>query len=75
MVMYAILLSLREKRRKKNMEKTTKMSNSELLALFYAEALTMGVAIGHNEEIMENFKKVQDLWDEMMKRFVYPQEK
>lgn len=57
------------------MEKTTKMSNSELLALFYAEALTMGVAIGHNEEIMENFKKVQDLWDEMMKRFVYPQEK
>ena len=32
------------------MEKTTKMSNSELLALFYAEALTMGVAIGHNEE-------------------------
>ena len=57
------------------MEKTTKMSNSELLAQFYAEALTMGVAIGHNEEIMENFKKVQDLWDEMMKRFVYPQEK
>lgn len=57
------------------MENTAVMTNSELLATFYAQALTLGIAIGNNEEsFTDTLNQVQELWNELSKRFIKPQE-
>lgn len=56
------------------MENTATMTNAELLATFYAQALTLGIAIGNDESFTDTLNRVQELWDELSKRFIKPQE-
>lgn len=67
-------VTVEREKEEENMENTATMTNAELLETFYGEALALGVAIGSHNSVMDTVSNIQELWAEVSKRFIKPQE-
>lgn len=52
----------------------TTMTNAELLAAFYDEAVAFGLAVAYHDSLMDTVNRIKELWAEVSKRFIKPQE-